>query len=108
MIQETFPTPIIYRHPHILFPPPQPTEPSSDPRENLADVERFTLDINSISGNAEAEFAKTIECLTATASEDWPLVLGVCDRVSASESNAREAADVLLEHIRFVNLIRLT
>lgn len=33
--------------------------------------------------------------LTATASEDWPLVLEVCERASASEAAAKDASKAL-------------
>ncbi|KAG5636542.1 hypothetical protein DXG03_004713, partial [Asterophora parasitica] len=38
-----------------------------------------------------AELTRMIGYLTATASEDWTLVLEVCERASANESNAKEA-----------------
>lgn len=40
--------------------------------------------------------------LTATASEDWSLVLEVCDRASASEANAKEAVRALRREFKCV------
>ena len=40
--------------------------------------------------------------LTATASEDWSLVLEVCDRASASEANAKEAVKALRREFKCV------
>jgi len=39
--------------------------------------------------------------LTATASEDWALVLEVCERASANESNAKEAVRALRREFRY-------
>ncbi|EGN94845.1 hypothetical protein SERLA73DRAFT_187914 [Serpula lacrymans var. lacrymans S7.3] len=39
--------------------------------------------------------------LTATSSEDWSLVLEVCDRASANESNAREAVKALRREFKY-------
>jgi hypothetical protein len=43
--------------------------------------------------------------LTATASEDWSLVLEVCDRASASEASAKEAVKALRREFKCVALI---
>jgi hypothetical protein len=43
--------------------------------------------------------------LTATASEDWSLVLEVCDRASASEANAKEAVKALRREFKYVVLV---
>ena len=40
--------------------------------------------------------------LTATASEDWALVLEVCERASSNESNAKEAIKALRREFKFV------
>lgn len=40
--------------------------------------------------------------MTATASEDWSLVLEVCDRASASEANAKEAVKALRREFKSV------
>ncbi|KAF9446534.1 hypothetical protein P691DRAFT_803828 [Macrolepiota fuliginosa MF-IS2] len=48
-----------------------------------------------------AELTKMIGYLTATASEDWALVLDVCDRVSASENNAKEAIKALRKEFKY-------
>lgn len=45
--------------------------------------------------DAQYELIRMIGYLTATQSEDWSLVLEVCERASASESSAREAARAL-------------
>ncbi|KAH9922326.1 uncharacterized protein BXZ73DRAFT_104144 [Epithele typhae] len=42
-----------------------------------------------------AELTRLLGYLFATSSEDWSLVLEVCDRVSTSEENAKEAAKAL-------------
>jgi len=42
--------------------------------------------------------------LTATASEDWALVLEVCERASSSESNAKEAVKALRREFKSVPL----
>ena len=42
--------------------------------------------------------------LTATASEDWALVLEVCERASSNESNAKEAVKALRREFKFVTL----
>lgn len=39
--------------------------------------------------------------LTATASEDWTLVLDVCDQASANESNAKEAVRALRRDLKY-------
>ncbi|KAJ7434068.1 hypothetical protein FB451DRAFT_1470239 [Mycena latifolia] len=39
--------------------------------------------------------------LTATASEDWTLVLDVCDHASANESNAKEAVHALCHEFKY-------
>ncbi|KAF8175150.1 hypothetical protein BJ912DRAFT_37738 [Pholiota molesta] len=48
-----------------------------------------------------AELTRMIGYLTATASEDWALVLEVCDRASASENNAREAVRALRREFKY-------
>ena len=40
--------------------------------------------------------------LTATASEDWSIVLEVCERASANEANAKEAARALRREFKQV------
>jgi hypothetical protein len=40
--------------------------------------------------------------LTATASEDWVLVLEVCERASASENNAKEAVRALRREFKYI------
>ncbi|KAF8990264.1 hypothetical protein BDQ17DRAFT_1433919 [Cyathus striatus] len=50
---------------------------------------------------SQAELTRMIGYLTATASEDWTLVLEVCDRASANESNAKEAVRALRREFKF-------
>jgi hypothetical protein len=40
--------------------------------------------------------------LTATASEDWALVLEVCERASANETNAKEAIRALRREFKYI------
>jgi hypothetical protein len=40
--------------------------------------------------------------LTATSSEDWAVVLDVCERASATEANAKEAAKALRREFKCV------
>ncbi|RPD60760.1 hypothetical protein L227DRAFT_501092 [Lentinus tigrinus ALCF2SS1-6] len=47
-----------------------------------------------------AELTRLLGYLFATASEDWSLVLEVCDRVSASETSAKEAAKALRQEFK--------
>ncbi|KZT63220.1 hypothetical protein DAEQUDRAFT_734075 [Daedalea quercina L-15889] len=48
-----------------------------------------------------AELTRMIGYLTATASEDWSLVLEVCERASSSESNAKEAVKALRREFKY-------
>lgn len=48
-----------------------------------------------------AELTKMIGYLTATASEDWNIVLEVCERASANEANAKEASRALRREFKF-------
>ncbi|KAF8621475.1 hypothetical protein AX15_007767 [Amanita polypyramis BW_CC] len=47
------------------------------------------------------ELTRMIGFLTATASEDWMLVLEVCDRASANENNAKEAVRALRREFKY-------
>ncbi|KAL0578824.1 Rho guanine nucleotide exchange factor, partial [Marasmius crinis-equi] len=47
------------------------------------------------------ELIKAIGFLTATASEDWALVLDVCERASASDANAKEAIRALRREFKY-------
>ncbi|KAK1227556.1 hypothetical protein PQX77_009466 [Marasmius sp. AFHP31] len=47
------------------------------------------------------ELTKLIGFLTATSSEDWALVLDVCERASASDSNAKEAIRALRREFKY-------
>ncbi|KAM6493422.1 hypothetical protein JOM56_011556 [Amanita muscaria] len=49
----------------------------------------------------EAELTRMIGYLTATASEDWMLVLEVCDRASNNETNAKEAVRALRREFKY-------
>ncbi|KIK09506.1 hypothetical protein K443DRAFT_388733 [Laccaria amethystina LaAM-08-1] len=51
--------------------------------------------------NPQAELTRMIGYLTATASEDWGLVLEVCDRASANEANAKEAVRALRREFKY-------
>ncbi|KAI0632879.1 hypothetical protein C8Q77DRAFT_1058522 [Trametes polyzona] len=51
--------------------------------------------------DAHAELTRMIGYLTATASEDWSLVLEVCDRASANDANAKEAAKALRREFKY-------
>ncbi|KAJ7673151.1 hypothetical protein DFH06DRAFT_1319349 [Mycena polygramma] len=47
------------------------------------------------------ELTRKIGFLTATASEDWTLVLDVCDHASATEANAKEAVHALRREFKY-------
>ncbi|KAI0309899.1 hypothetical protein OF83DRAFT_1166758 [Amylostereum chailletii] len=49
----------------------------------------------------QAELMRMIGYLTATASEDWAIVMEVCDRSSSSEANAKEAAKALRREFKY-------
>lgn len=49
----------------------------------------------------QPELTRMIGYLTATASEDWGLVLEVCDRASANEANAKEAVRALRREFKY-------
>ncbi|KAJ7719631.1 hypothetical protein DFH07DRAFT_1009170 [Mycena maculata] len=49
----------------------------------------------------ENELTRKIGFLTATASEDWTLVLDVCDHASANEMNAKEAVRALRREFKY-------
>ncbi|KAF8961590.1 hypothetical protein BDZ97DRAFT_1190000 [Flammula alnicola] len=49
----------------------------------------------------QPELTRMIGYLTATASEDWALVLEVCERASANESNAKEAVRALRREFKY-------
>ncbi|KAG2081427.1 hypothetical protein BD769DRAFT_1784146 [Suillus cothurnatus] len=48
-----------------------------------------------------SELARLIEYLTAISSEDWTLVLEVCERASATEANAKEAMKSLRREFQY-------
>ncbi|KAF9256015.1 hypothetical protein L218DRAFT_966754 [Marasmius fiardii PR-910] len=49
----------------------------------------------------QGELTQAIGFLTATASEDWALVLDVCERASANEANAKEAIRALKKEFKY-------
>ncbi|KAG6370719.1 hypothetical protein JVT61DRAFT_11105 [Boletus reticuloceps] len=51
--------------------------------------------------NGTAELTRMIGYLTATASEDWSIVLEVCERASTNEANAKEAARALRREFKY-------
>ena len=48
------------------------------------------------------DIARLAGFLFATSSEDWTLVLDVCDKASANEENAKEAAKALRKEFKYV------
>ncbi|KAG2344316.1 hypothetical protein BDR05DRAFT_204469 [Suillus weaverae] len=48
-----------------------------------------------------SELTRMIGYLTATSSEDWALVLEVCERASATEANAKEAMKALRREFKY-------
>lgn len=53
------------------------------------------------SATAEAELTRMIGYLTATSSEDWTLVMEVCERASSSEGSAKEAVRALRREFKY-------
>ncbi|KAJ6476219.1 hypothetical protein C8R45DRAFT_373471 [Mycena sanguinolenta] len=49
----------------------------------------------------EIELTRKIGFLTATASDDWTLILDVCDHASATEMNAKEAVRALRREFKY-------
>ncbi|KAI6030297.1 hypothetical protein EDC04DRAFT_87826 [Pisolithus marmoratus] len=64
-------------------------------RERARDRDRRDDDAGS------SELTRMIGYLTATASEDWIIVLEVCERASATEANAKEAARALRREFKY-------
>jgi hypothetical protein len=52
--------------------------------------------------DGQQDLMRMIGYLTATSSEDWAVVLDVCERASATESNAKEAAKALRREFKCV------
>ncbi|KAK1227554.1 hypothetical protein PQX77_009463 [Marasmius sp. AFHP31] len=50
---------------------------------------------------AQGELTRLIGFLTATSSEDWALVMDVCERASASETNAKEVVRALRREFKY-------
>ncbi|KAF8553627.1 hypothetical protein OG21DRAFT_1463829 [Imleria badia] len=63
--------------------------------ERVRDKDRREDDLST------AELTRMIGYLTATASEDWSIVLEVCERASASEANAKEASRALRREFKY-------
>ncbi|KIJ18196.1 hypothetical protein PAXINDRAFT_167451 [Paxillus involutus ATCC 200175] len=63
--------------------------------ERIRDRDRREDDMST------AELTRMIGYLTATASEDWSIVLEVSERASASETNAKEAAKALRREFKY-------
>ncbi|KAH9996151.1 hypothetical protein BJV74DRAFT_828545, partial [Russula compacta] len=51
--------------------------------------------------DGQHDLMRTIGYLTATSSEDWAVVLDVCERASATEANAKEAAKALRREFKY-------
>jgi hypothetical protein len=51
--------------------------------------------------DSSSELTRMIGYLTATSSEDWTLVLEVCERASATEANAKEAMKALRREFKY-------
>ncbi|KAK1219790.1 hypothetical protein PQX77_017477, partial [Marasmius sp. AFHP31] len=49
----------------------------------------------------QGELTRLIGFLTATSSEDWALILDVCERATASDSNAKEAIRALCREFKY-------
>ncbi|KAJ4484361.1 hypothetical protein C8J55DRAFT_510397 [Lentinula edodes] len=71
-------------------------------REDRKDREPFRKEERTVDRDREsAELTRMIGYLTATASEDWALVLEVCDRASYNEANAKEAVKALRREFKY-------
>ncbi|KAF5314300.1 hypothetical protein D9619_011863 [Psilocybe cf. subviscida] len=57
--------------------------------------------VHRVLDGGPAELTRKIEYLTAAASDDWTLVLEVCDRASTSKSNAKEAVRTLRRKFKY-------
>lgn len=51
--------------------------------------------------DGQQDLTRMIGYLTATSSEDWAVVLEVCERASATEANAKEAAKALRREFKY-------
>ncbi|KAI9571856.1 hypothetical protein HD554DRAFT_2213278 [Boletus coccyginus] len=70
--------------------------------ERVRDKDRRDDDLST------ADLTRMIGYLTATASEDWSIVLEVCERASTSEANAKEAARSLRREFKQVPLTSIS
>lgn len=55
--------------------------------------------------HSRCDFLRVAGYLFATSSEDWMLVLDVCDKASANEENAKEAAKALRKEFKCVHVL---
>ncbi|KAJ7598718.1 hypothetical protein C8J56DRAFT_172549 [Mycena floridula] len=51
--------------------------------------------------DGESELTRMVGYLTATGSEDWPVVLDLCERASLSDSNAKEVVRALRREFKY-------
>ncbi|KJA13530.1 hypothetical protein HYPSUDRAFT_122179, partial [Hypholoma sublateritium FD-334 SS-4] len=70
-------------------------------RDPAHDRERAERGREARKDDDQAELTRMIGYLTATASEDWSLVLEVCDRASASDTNAKEAVRAIRREFKY-------
>lgn len=70
-------------------------------RERERDRERARERDRREDESHHADLTRMIGWLTATASEDWSLVLEVCERASSTEANAKEAAKALRREFKY-------
>ncbi|KAJ4481063.1 hypothetical protein J3R30DRAFT_2398111 [Lentinula aciculospora] len=71
-------------------------------REDRKEREPFRREEKTVDRDREiAELTRMIGYLTATASEDWALVLEVCERASSNEANAKEAVRALRREFKY-------
>ncbi|KAJ7141849.1 hypothetical protein C8R43DRAFT_1016600 [Mycena crocata] len=70
-------------------------------RERALEMEARERERGRERRDEENELTRKIGFLTATASEDWTLVLDVCDHASANESNAKEAVRALRREFKY-------
>ncbi|KAJ7619451.1 hypothetical protein FB45DRAFT_839940 [Roridomyces roridus] len=78
----------------------RPRESTDDDRWEILDSQH-TRAMEREHRDEENELTRKIGFLTATASEDWALVLDVCEHASANENNAREAVRALRREFRY-------
>ncbi|KAG7095922.1 hypothetical protein E1B28_006606 [Marasmius oreades] len=76
---------------------------TGEPRENQKEKEKEhrSQSWQLVHHEEQGELTRSIGFLTATASEDWGLVLDVCERASANEANAKEAIRALKKEFKY-------